>query len=54
MYSSAYELYADSSSGMVLVPATGMGIVRTSETMASRFKKTFSLKDVKVHFVGAW
>jgi hypothetical protein len=25
-----------------------------AETMAERFKKTFSRPDVKVHFVGAW
>jgi len=42
--SSAYELYADpESDGQV-------GDI----SMAERFKSTFSHKDVKVHFVGAW
>ena len=37
---------------------TGVGSSKTQDekkmTMAERFKKAFSYKDVKVHFVGAW
>ena len=45
--SSAYELYADpESDGQV----ESLGEI----SMAKRFKNTFSHKDVKVHFVGAW
>ncbi|KAI5991905.1 hypothetical protein EDD15DRAFT_2446701 [Pisolithus albus] len=48
----AYELYADLASGEMV---KGVGEEADSEmSMAERFKKAFSYKDVKVHFVGAW
>ncbi|KAK7050987.1 hypothetical protein VNI00_005099 [Paramarasmius palmivorus] len=43
----AYELYCASSD-------TSMPKQSQDMDMAARFKKTFSRKDVKVHFVGAW
>lgn len=51
--SSAYELYADPKSDLKRVTRVGS---QTQEKMSSaeRFKKAFSYKDVKVHFVGAW
>ncbi|KAF8878890.1 WD40-repeat-containing domain protein [Gymnopilus junonius] len=49
----AYELYADPKSDIKSVTEVGdFGEVKTST--AERFKKAFSRKDVKVHFVGAW
>ncbi|KIK12754.1 hypothetical protein PISMIDRAFT_689228 [Pisolithus microcarpus 441] len=48
----AYELYADLTSGEMV---KGVGEEADSEmSMAERFKKAFSYKGVKVHFVGAW
>lgn len=47
----AYELYADPKSDKCTV--TGVGS-HEETSMAERFKKAFSHKNVKVHFVGAW
>ena len=53
---SAYELYADLKSGGRPVSNVGSHDTVGQElpTMADRFKKAFSNKNVKVHFVGAW
>ncbi|KIM35805.1 hypothetical protein M413DRAFT_32263 [Hebeloma cylindrosporum] len=51
----AYELYSDPKSH--LHKAAQVGLSQGQEktmTMAERFKKAFSYKDVTVHFVGAW
>jgi len=48
---SAFALYADPNSGPKV---TQVGQVGGEMSMADRFKDTFSRKDVKVHFVGAW
>ena len=48
---SAYELYADPNSGGR--PVSNVGTQDTA-TKADRFKKAFSHKKVRVHFVGAW
>jgi hypothetical protein len=56
MIISAYELYSDPKSH--LHTATRVGSSHTQDenkmSMAERFKKAFSYKDVTVHFVGAW
>lgn len=48
---SAYELYADSKSDERTATEVGS---QEPMSMAERFKKAFSHKDVRVHFVGAW
>jgi hypothetical protein len=56
MIFSAYELYSDPKSHSQTV--TGVGSSQTHDenkmSMAERFKKAFSYKDVTVHFVGVW
>jgi uncharacterized protein (DUF2235 family) len=55
--SSAYELYAAKSSDDRMVTKVGLSQSDSASqmtSMADRFKSTFSHKDVKVHFVGAW
>lgn len=56
---SAYELYVDMSSDEPTVTKVGSSQSdspgeTTQTSKAARFKNTFSQKDVKVHFVGAW
>ena len=53
---SAYKLYVDPKSGGRPVSSVGSQDTDGQEhpTMAGRFKKTFSIQNVKVHFVGAW
>ena len=56
---SAYELYADPKSDIQLETVTQVVFQNKKETQekmssAERFKKAFSYKNVKVHFVGAW
>jgi hypothetical protein len=48
---SAYDLYTDPSSEEST--ETGVGSLQEM-SMAERFKRAFSYKGVRVHFVGAW
>ncbi|KAJ2920109.1 hypothetical protein MD484_g249, partial [Candolleomyces efflorescens] len=48
----AYELYRHSDTNPGQMAAVGPGQATVSK--AERFKRAFSRKDVKVHFVGAW
>ncbi|KAF8901488.1 WD40-repeat-containing domain protein [Gymnopilus junonius] len=51
----AYELYADPKSDELEVEVTEVGESGGEKmSMAERFKRAFSQKGVKVHFVGAW
>ena len=56
MVFSAYELYIDPRSHLPEVTQVGSSQKQDKGTtsMAERFKKAFSYKDVTVHFVGAW
>ncbi|KJA17515.1 hypothetical protein HYPSUDRAFT_124978, partial [Hypholoma sublateritium FD-334 SS-4] len=47
----AYELYEDPESDKAIATQVGS---KEKLSSADRFKKAFSRKDVKVHFVGAW
>ena len=63
---SAYELFADlgnraraSANGRINIDSEGKARdaakdPKNPEVMATRFKDTFSRRDVKVHFLGAW
>ena len=55
---SAYELYVDPKSDEVSSSVTRVGLPQTKQetftSSAERFKRAFSYKDVRVHFVGAW
>ncbi|PPQ76460.1 hypothetical protein CVT26_012896 [Gymnopilus dilepis] len=50
----AYELYADPRSDEKTRWGIGESGRRQKTSMAEHFKRAFSRKDVKVHFVGAW
>jgi len=61
--SSAYELYADPATAELEPEDEDDKYVRIKQSrntaeerisIAGRFKRTFSHKDVKVHFVGVW
>ena len=56
IFTSAFEIYADPKSEERTT--TRVGSLQTEQegltSRAERFKKAFSYKDVKVHFVGAW
>ena len=55
---SAYELYVDPKSDEVSSSVTHVGSPQAKQEIptscAERFKRAFSYKDVRVHFVGAW
>ena len=56
MIFSAYELYSDPQSHSHKVTQVGPSQNQDEKklSMAERFKKAFSYKNVTVHFVGAW
>jgi hypothetical protein len=51
---SSLVLYADKRSDNLTVTKVGSSPASQMMSMADHFKSTFSHKDVKVHFVGAW
>ncbi|EDR04490.1 uncharacterized protein LACBIDRAFT_391733 [Laccaria bicolor S238N-H82] len=50
----AYELYIDPKSDEPSTSVTVGSLQTTHTSSAERFKQTFSYKDVRVHFLGAW
>ncbi|KDR76655.1 hypothetical protein GALMADRAFT_139557 [Galerina marginata CBS 339.88] len=50
----AFQLYADPKSDDLTASRVGSADTQRKLSSADRFKQTFSYKDVKVHFVGAW
>jgi hypothetical protein len=56
MIFSAYELYSDPKSHLRTATPVGSSQMQDENkmSMAERFKKAFSYKDVTVHFVGVW